>query len=185
MTVESNDNNEKLFWFALSAPYRKEMEAKKLLEKNSIECFIPMRYVVINTIGGKIRKLVPAISNLVFARTTKKEIQRVKTGVTFIQYKVRREKGKNVPLTVPEHEMQQFITVCSAAVEDIEFLSPDELNIKKGTPVRIIGGTFDGVEGVFIKLKGKRKKHVVVMIDTLAAVAVAEINPDFIQVIKD
>lgn len=184
MTEQSNDNTKELKWFALSAPYHKEMEAKKLLVRNEIECFIPMIHKIVNTAHGKVRRFVPAISNLVFARTTKEEIQKVKTGVSFIQYKVRRENGKNIPLTVPDHDMQQFMSVCEAANEELIYLSPEEINLKKGTPVKVIGGAFDGVEGVFVKIKGKRKKHIVVNIENIAAVAVAEINPDYIQVMK-
>ena len=38
-------------WFAMSAPYRKELEAKDLLARNNIESFIPMRYCMVE-MGG-------------------------------------------------------------------------------------------------------------------------------------
>ena len=64
------------------------------------------------------------------------------------------------------------------------YLNPDEINIAKGTPVRIIGGTFDGVEGIFVKVKGVRSKRVVVLIDGVTAVATAEIQPEYIEVVS-
>ena len=59
-----------------------------------------------------------------------------------------------------------------------------EINIEKGTKVRIHGGSFDGTEGVFVKIKGKRNRRVVVLIEGLAAIAInAEISPDLIEII--
>ena len=64
----------------------------------------------------------------------------------FLQYRTFPENGKNVPIVVPDNQMQQFIAVCETHNEQLMYLNPDEINIAKGTPVRIIGGTFDGVE---------------------------------------
>lgn len=35
-------------WFALSAPYRRELKAKTSLEQAGMQCFIPMRYSVVS-----------------------------------------------------------------------------------------------------------------------------------------
>jgi transcription antitermination factor NusG len=45
--------------------------------------------------------------------------------------------------------MQSFITVAGCKNENIVYLSNEEVNIRKGTRVRIIGGVFEGVEGIF------------------------------------
>lgn len=172
-------------WFAMSAPYQKELEARDLLAKNAIESFIPMRYCMVATAGSKKeRRLVPAIHNLIFARTTRRLIQKVKTGYPYLQYKIRREDGQNIPIVVPERQMTQFISVCNTYNDDLIYLKPEEVNLAKGTPVRIIGGTFDGMEGTFVKVKGARRKRVVVSLPGLAAVATAEIATDYIQVIR-
>ena len=56
-------------WHALSAPYRRELKAKQFLDERGIENFIPMRYsVVTRRSGEKLRKLMPAVRNLVFAK---------------------------------------------------------------------------------------------------------------------
>ena len=81
--------------------------------------------------------------------------------------------------------MQQFIRVVENYEEEVNYFSPEEINISKGTRVRIIGGSFDGVEGVFMKVKGKRSKRVVVMLDKLLAVVMAEVESDLIEVIKN
>lgn len=50
--------------------------------------------------------------------------------------------------------------------------------------MRIHGGTFNGTEGIFVKIKGKRNRRVVVLIEGLAAVAInAELSPDIIEIL--
>lgn len=176
---------ERPVWFAMSAPYKKELEARNLLTRNNIESFVPMRYcLVASERMKKERKLVPAIHNLIFAHTTRSLIQTVKKGYPYLQYKICRSEGKNNPIVVPDRQMEQFITVCNSFNDDLIYLKPEEVNLAKGTPVRIVGGTFDGMEGTFVKVKGARKKRVVVHLPGLAAVATAEISSDFIQVIR-
>ena len=55
--------------------------------------------------------------------------------------------------------------------------------MEKGTPVRIVGSAFDGVEGTFVKVNGIRKKRVVVLVQGIAAVMVAEFTDGYLQVL--
>lgn len=173
-------------WFAMSAPYSKELEAQILLQSYNIESFIPLCYKIIERKDGcKMRKLAPAIHNLIFVKTTRPIIQEVKQRITILQFLTKPENGRNVPIIVPEQQMQQFITICKSQNENLTYLSPTEINLAKGTRVKIIGGPFDGVEGTFIKIKGYKKRRIVVSIPGIAAVATAEINPDYIQIIEN
>ena len=172
-------------WFAMSATFGRELKAKTYLESQSVQCFVPMRYEMVkDKRQGKIRKLVPAISNLLFAYTTKNRIQTLKTGVEFLQYKTIPEGGKNTPIIVPEYQMQQFIAVCETLNEHLIYLAPDEVNLEKGTPVRIVGSTFDGVEGTFVRVKNKRKKQVVVQVQGVAAVVIDEYSGGYLEILK-
>ena len=56
--------------------------------------------------------------------------------------------------------------------------------IEKGTPVKIVGGVFDNIEGTFIKVDKSRKKRVVVMIQGITAVMLAELDDGYIQVLE-
>jgi transcription antitermination factor NusG len=143
-----------------------------------------MQYKVITRRDGKkSRELVPAISNLLFARATRPVIQEIKRGVQFLQYRTCPENGKNVPIIVPDAQMRQFISVSETFNENLVYLKPEEINLKKGTRVRVIGGAFDGVEGIFVKVRGVRSKRVVVLVEGVTAVAVAEINADLIEIL--
>ena len=181
--MNSNDDD-RIVWFAMSAPYRRELKAKERLEGMGIECFVPMTKAIVERRGTKRRETVPAIHNLIFVHTTKNIIKQAKQGIEYLQYSTKPCNGKNTPITVPDREMEQFITITNARMEEITYLQPDEIDIKKGTKVRIHGGTFNGTEGIFVKIKGKRNRRVVVLIEGLAAVAInAELSPDIIEIL--
>lgn len=74
--------------------------------------------------------------------------------------------------------------VCRTNDEHLIYLKPEEINLSKGTRVRILGGIFNGVEGIFVKVKGKRNRRVVVLIDHVSAIAVSEVSPDLIEIIN-
>lgn len=171
-------------WFAMSAPYGRVLKAKALLDSKSVKNFIPMKYEMLcDKEGNKSRKLVPAISNLIFAYTTKETIQSIKQNVTFLQYLIKREDDRGVPIIVPDNQMEQFIKVCETHDEKLLYLAPDEIQLDKGTPVKIVGSAFDGVEGLFVRVKGKRKKQVVVLVQSVTAVVLAEFDDGYLQVI--
>ena len=181
--MNSNDDD-RIVWFAMSAPYRRELKAKERLEGMGIECFVPMTKSIVERRGTKRRETVPAIHNLIFVHTTKNIIKQAKQGIEYLQYRTKPCNGKNTPIIVPDREMEQFITITNARMEEITYLQPDEIDIKKGTKVRIHGGTFNGTEGIFVKIKGKRNRRVVVLIEGLAAVAInAELSPDIIEIL--
>ena len=58
------------------------------------------------------------------------------------------------------------------------------IDIRKGTHICIYGGKFNGVKGVFMRVKGKRRRRVVVMLEGIMGISV-EVHPDLIEVIND
>ena len=176
---------ENLLWFAMSATFGRELKARDFLEKNKVQCFVPMKYQIINDKKqGKVRKLVPAINNLIFVYTTKERIQELKSSVEYLQYLTMPVDGRNVPIIVPEYQMKPFIAVCETHDEKLVYLAPEEIKLDKGTPVRIVGSAFDGVEGTFVKVNKRRKKQVVVLVQGVAAVMIAEFTDGYLQVIE-
>ncbi|HIZ87883.1 MAG TPA: UpxY family transcription antiterminator [Candidatus Coprenecus pullistercoris] len=171
-------------WWAMSAPYRRELKAKAVLDKLGIENFIPMRWQAVRKRDGTMsREFLPAIHNLIFVRASKADLQAVKQNLVWLQWLTRPVDGKNVPLTVPDKDMEQFIAVSSTCNEHLIYLRPDELDLRKGTKVRILGGPFNGMEGTFIKIRGARRKRVVIMLKDIIGVAMAEVTPDLLEVL--
>lgn len=175
-----------LQWFAMSATFRRELKAKSILEDAGIECFIPMKYMPVTKRNGRrVRELVPAVHNLIFARARQEDIQEVKNDIPYIQWLTRPHEGRNIPIIVPDKDMEHFIKVTQDGNENLIYLRPDEIDLKKGTPIRILGGPFNGIEGTFIKIHGHRNRRVVVMLKGLIGVAMAEVTPDLLEIIKE
>lgn len=171
-------------WFAMRATYRRELKAKELMEKLAIEAFVPMRNVIRVKDGHKYKSPEPAVGSLIFVRSTKRVILEAKKSIPFLQFMMKKENDMSVPIVVPDSQMEQFIRVTETMDKGLLFFSPEELDLKKGVKVRIHGGLFDKIEGIFLKVKGARSKRVVILLQGVSAVATAEISPDLIEVIE-
>ena len=79
--------------------------------------------------------------------------------------------------------MTNFIKVASHLEEKLTYFKPEEIDIKKGTRVKIHGGIFDGVEGIFMRTEGVRDRRLVVLLDGVMAVS-AKVHPDLVEVLK-
>ncbi len=177
-------------WFVMRA-YKSERLAEQLLSgKFGLPHFIPKHYVIRTYHGKKQRELLPVIPSIVFVYACRTEIQefRMRFGELPLQYVMKRGRYSSDRLSyliVPESQMDDFIKVASQYESEITYYRPDEIALQKGCRVRVHGGRFDGVEGVLVKVKGKRSRRVVVMLEHIAAVAAAEILPDLIEVLPD
>ena len=156
-----NTSSADLNWYPLRITYSRELALKNYLDSKQIENFIPMRYEYIVRNECKIRKLVPAIHNLVFP----------------IRYIMDCETQQ--PITIPDVQMRSFIAVAGNCDQQVVYLDPTTINLKRGQRVRITGGVFEGVEGEFVRIKDDRR--VVVVIQGLMAVATAFIHPSLIE----
>lgn len=163
--------------------YRRELDVKQMLDKRSVECFIPMQYRLHIIHNKKKKELVPVIHNLIFVHTTPSIIQQVKSEILFLQYMV--NSIDRTKIIVPDEQMERFIAVAGTYDDQLLYFKPEELNLAKGTKVRILGGEFEGQEGIFLKVKGARDKRVVILIQGVIAVAMATIHPSLIEVVED
>ena len=182
MGAEKDTEKESEIWYAMRATYRREPDAMRLLEKENLGCFVPMQYKISLKKGRKVRVLVPVVHNLLFVHARPSDVKRVKSQVSYLQYITDTRSGRKI--IIPDVEMQRFIAVAGTYNDHLLYFQPDELNLSKGTKVRVIGGDFAGQEGVFLKVKGARDRRVVVEIQGVIAVAMATIHPDLIEVIK-
>ena len=175
-------------WFVMRA-YKSERLAENLLSGEfGLPHFIPKHYEIRTYHGKKQRKLVPVIPSIVFVYACRADIQEFRThfGQLPLQYVMKRGRSaadKSAYLVVPDRQMDDFIRVASQYESEITYYRPDEIALNKGCRVRVHGGRFDGVEGVLMKVKGKRSRRVVVMLENIVAVAAAEIIPDLIEVL--
>ncbi|MDE6217955.1 MAG: UpxY family transcription antiterminator [Muribaculaceae bacterium] len=175
--------HDRLEWFAISAPFRRELQARDYLQAHGLECFLPMRYQLVDAgYGKKKRELRPAVPSMLFVRSQRAYLQQIKKGQSFIQYLTRPEGSRNVPIVVPEFQMKSFMRAIQNSLDSFLYFRPGEIDLRKGRRVRIIGGQLDGVEGVFMRVKGARTRRLVIMLEGLGAVA-AEVSPDYVELI--
>ena len=171
-------------WYVMRA-YKCEAFAEECLEKAvGIQYFIPKQYKVQSYHGKKIRRLVPVIPSLVFVHATRAEILAFKKTHNFLQFAMWKKSTGTKFITVPEHEMQSFISIASQIEEDIVYYAPGEIQIKPNSRVRIHGGSFDGVEGHFQRVVGSRARRLVVLLDGVLGIS-AEVSPDFVEVLSE
>lgn len=181
--LNSDKGMEQVRWFVMRA-YKNEQAAEERLKgKNGLEYFIPKHYVVRSYHGVKSRRLVPVIPSLVFVHAAHKQITEFKKTYNLLQFVTFGKSHGMEYLVVPDKQMDDFIKIASHHEEDLNYLKPEEVNIGKGTRVRVHGGKFDQVEGVFVRIQGKRNRRVVVMLDGIMGISV-EIHPDLIEVIS-
>lgn len=168
-------NKQEIHWFPMRVTYNRELKIKRLLDELEIENFIPMRYGYVKTKNGKKKKLMPAIRNLIFVKSSQTLLSELKmTRAEFEPMRYMTKKslsdGKNEIIHVPDSQMENFMRVASVPDERIMILDNNDFISKIGKRVEITEGYFAGVEGVIKRIK--RNKHVVVQIDGVAAVAI-------------
>lgn len=171
-------------WYVLSTAFRKELTVRDSLRQQGIHCYVPLRYLVEQQHGHKVRRLVPAISAMVFVYDTVDAISAAKHSFRHPVYWLTRPvigQETREKVIVPDKAMEDFIRVTQQSEAEVTYFRPDEVALSKGEHIRIHGGLFDGVEGVLLKLKGKRSRQLVVTIPDLAVAAVT-ITPDVVEV---
>ena len=88
--------------------------------------------------------------------------------------------NKEEYLTVPTKAMEDFIAVTEHHEEHVTYFRPEEISLQEGDKIRIKGGIYDGREGTIMRIKGKRKKHLVVQIPGMLIAAI-ELSPEMIE----
>ena len=163
-------------WYPMRVTYSREIKVKAELDRLEIENFVPMTYkLVCADNGNPHRELVPAINNLIFVRSTQGRISELKTSNKVLEplrYMMDHtaEKAHEI-MTVPDRQMENFMRVASMTDDSVMFLDENTIVGKEGKRVKIMGGMFEGVEGVIRRVK--RCKRVVVALDGIASVAIA------------
>ncbi len=165
-------------WYAIRVTFNREMKVKDDLDLRGIESFIPMKYVMSIRRGRRVKKLVPTIHNLIFFHIEPSVMKEYKASTRLpIRYIMNPATKK--PVVVPEREMKNFIAVAGTYEEQLVYITPKPGQFTRGDRVRILGGPFEGAEGVLQRVKGDSR--VVVSIKGLVAVATTSIHPSLLE----
>ena len=167
--------------------YNRELKVKEHLDTINVENFIPLHYEIVGKGNDRKRKLVPAVHNLIFIRSTKQQLTNLKQSVKELEplrFIVRTNlDGNSEILRIPDKQMENFMRVASIQDDSVMFLQPGDYINKIGRRVLITEGIFAGVEGVIKRFKNNR--HVVVQMEGLAAVAITYVPANYIATINE
>jgi len=169
-------------WFVLKANHKEDL-AVSILNNQGIKTYFPTVKTDIKQNGKK--KIVerPLIPNTFFAYVAYPDINSLRRIYPFITYSYMKEgKGYKI-LQIPEREMELFISSSGKMKDDITYFQPGEVELKKGDKVRIIGGLFDGQEGILLKAKGRAKRVFLINFELLGALG-THVEPEYIQILK-
>jgi len=121
------------------------------------------------------RELVPAISNLIFVRSTQERVSELKMSNEVLEplrYMIDHTASReHAIMTVSDRDMANFMRVASVTDDSVMFLDNETVVGKEGKRVEIMGGAFEGVTGVIRRVK--HCKRVVVELEGIASVAIA------------
>ena len=177
-----NENNEEKIWFSIGCTsLQKELKVRDDARQYGLEAFVPLTYEVKSYRGQKHRILVPAISRLLFVKGTLDEVKDYIQHAHYVVF-IRKSTFSNKEdyLTVPTKAMEDFIAVTENHEEHVTYFRPEEISLQAGDKIRIKGGLYDGREGVIMRIKGKRNRHLVVQIPGVLIAAV-ELSPEMVE----
>lgn len=169
-------------WFAIGClSPRQEIKIRDEARNAGFDAFVPLSYEVKTIRGQKQRKLIPALSGLIFA---KGELEALKAYTQESAYPVfiRKSTFSNHEeyLKIPTKAMEDFIAVTQHREEHVSYFRPEEISLQEGDHIRIKGGLYDGREGIIMRIKGKRNRQLVVQIPGFLVAAV-ELSPQMIE----
>lgn len=183
MPSKTQSKNDVPQWFVLKVSHR-ELKAQEVLERAGITTFCPMTETDITVRGEKTIVQRPLIANTVFAYGSFSKINSLKNINSFITYCYTKNSTSYKILHVPEQEMVRFIDSATKMQNDIVYYKPNEIDLKKGDKVRIVGGLFDGYEGVLLKAKGRAKRMFLINFEMLGALG-THVEPEYVRLVKD
>ena len=179
-------------WYALRATYSRELKVQADLQEKGVRTFIPMRWQSSParpgisqsspTGSGIQRKLVPAISSLVFVYWTRESLDSyIRSFADARPVNYYWDRTNNAPLTIPDKDMENFIAVASTLDEDIIFLTEVSDKLREGQTVRVKEGAFKGVEGKIVRIRKSRR--ILVELPGMLAVASTYVAPEELEII--
>lgn len=162
-------------WYALWVYRGLVSPIVSLCEESNTESYRPMKLAEHYTEGGMEYKEEPILPNLLFVRTTGRnlrEIQRLSNnrGHAYCL------PGTNIPAPIGDREMEIFMLVVKKGAQKLECVN---FPIDKGDRVRVTDGIFKGAEGYIRRVHGSRR--FVVAIEGVVAVAVTHIPRQFLE----
>lgn len=180
-------------WYVLRSNHML-LQVRNVLTALHQDFFLPTETITRTYGGCKKRVERPIALNLLFLHADRKYIDQFLRDHPELNlgyfYQVhskhsRAEYTAPKPIVIDDEAMKLFVrTVGQYTDSHIPYLKPDEAMLQEGDHVRIIGGQFDGVEGVLLSSQGKAGGRVLVSVSNVLAVPTLHIEPEFLQILR-
>lgn len=176
-------------WYALRATYGREKKAYEYIMKHGGIAFYPTMLTeqVIN--GKKQLVEISRLPNIFFAYGTLSWIESFvfdNINLPYLRFYYKHthqgSRIKKQPLIVPDQQIDSFRIICNQTKADVVFLTNEIKKFRAGEHVRVIEGSFKGVEGIVARFLGQQRVGVV--IDGLLTAITAYVPTAFLEKIN-
>lgn len=179
-------DRDKAAWYALRDLKRSNARtfAYQELAAEGFEVFTPLKQQMKRRMGRTVREERPVITDLLFVRGTRTQIDPVIARRPTLQYRYVKGGAYREAMTVREAEMAAFIRAVRGTETAPRYYRPEEITpAMLGRTVRVIGGPLDGLEAPLLKLRGARTKRAVVTLPAFLSAAVELRGFSFLEVV--
>ena len=132
----------------------RQSEVAEALREKKLEVFIPMEYADVEDRTKHIRRVLrPVVRNLLFIKkiTTEKAIRDIVLSLPYKVSIVRKEYGSQKYYEIPAKQMFEFQAMCNPDILMKRFVSDEQAQLKKGTPVVVTHGPLKGLKGKLVR----------------------------------
>ena len=181
----ASEKDTEVLWYALGCTSpRQELKIRDDARRYGLDAFVPLKYVVKKVRGREQRLLVPAVTQIILVKGTLDAVNDYLDHAHHAVF-IKRSTYSNHKdcLTVSLQAMENFMAVTEMTERRVTYFRPEEISLREGDQIRIRGGFYDGREGVIMRIKGKRNRHLVVQIPGVLIAAV-ELAPEMIELEK-
>lgn len=157
MPEERKEERKEDIWFAVRTFYCKEESVARYLSSHGIEHFIPQRYQEEVTLDGeRKRKLVPAVHNLLFIKSTisEKEMKDIISQCSVSVSVIKNQETKKY-YQIPNSQMVEFRAICDPNYKDTLYVDQEVAEARVGEEVRVVRGQFTGLKGKLVRYKNR------------------------------
>lgn len=157
MPEERKEERKEDIWFAIRTFYCKEESVARYLSSHGIEHFIPQRYQEEVTLDGeRKRKLVPAVHNLLFIKSTisEKEMKDIISQCPVSVSIIKNQETKKY-YQIPNSQMVEFRAICDPNYKDTLYVEQEVAEARVGEEVRVVRGQFTGLKGKLVRYKNR------------------------------
>lgn len=172
-------------WYVMHHNRANPEKIRARLTRLGIEFFQPQQYVLREVNGRKKKVLEYVLTNYFFLHASFDRLKPL-TDLTEpfrLAFNLNICSGKqNDYLVVPDDQMRNFMLMASAYDAHPQYVAPQDIDLKRGQRVRIIGGPLNDYTGIYMQVRRGQKRRLVLVIDGVTAVT-CDVDPDFVELI--